>query len=232
MTDTVPSGREVLARVTTETGDWQLQRREGHYEIICNGVFLMASYNQQSSRALATIPLDRVHGDSLRVLVGGLGIGYTAAAVLADPRVNRMELVEIEPLVVRWQREFLASLAGRPLDDPRTNLIVADLFDVSLAPGTYDAILLDTDNYPGRVVRETNRSFYSAPGIAQFLEALRAGGALAFWAGERDQELMRLLKETGENAEEIEVAERGAPTRHERAWIYVTRPLATRRPRF
>lgn len=223
MTDSVPSGREVIERVTTETGDWQLQRRDGHYEIICNGVFLMASFNRESSRALATIPLDRVQGDSLRVLVGGLGIGYTAGAVLADPRVRRLDLVEVEPLVVRWQREIFASLSDCPLDDPRTNLIVADLADVSLAPGTYDAILLDTDNFPGRIVRERNRLFYSVTGIAEFLEALRPGGALAFWAADTDRDLALRLRELAEEVEEVEVPEMITPTRRERAWIYVAR---------
>src|SRR5438445_12650972 len=90
--DPVPSGREVIDRVTTATGEWQLQRTGSHYEIICNGVFLMASYNRDSDRALAALALRRVPGQGLRVLVGGLGVGYTAQAALEDPRVERLDV--------------------------------------------------------------------------------------------------------------------------------------------
>ncbi|MGH2437876.1 MAG: spermine/spermidine synthase, partial [bacterium] len=152
MTDPVPSGREVLERLSTATGDWQLQQRDGHYEIICNGVFLMASYNRESSRSLAAAALERVKGAQLRVVVGGLGIGYTAGAVLEDPRVRSLDLVEVEPVVVRWHREYFAPLTGRPLDDARTNLIVADLAQLTLPPGALDLMLLDTDNFPQRVI--------------------------------------------------------------------------------
>ena len=100
MADRVPSGREVLARASTPTGDWQLQRRAGHYEIICSGVFLMASHNGASERRLAEETLAQVRGEALRVLVGGLGIGYTVQAVLEDPRVGCCDVVEVEPLIV------------------------------------------------------------------------------------------------------------------------------------
>lgn len=225
MTDPVPSGREVLERLTTASGDWQLQRRDGEYEIICNGVFLMASYNRESSRQLASLALNRVRGDGLRVLVGGLGIGYTAAAALEDPRVMQLDLVEVEPVVVRWHREYFASLVDRPLYDPRTRLILADLAEVSFTPGTFDALLLDTDNYPERIVREQNSALYDAPGIAGLFQALRPGGAMAFWASDRAPMLAARLRQAGEAVEEIEVPEMVSPTRVGRAWVY----LATRK---
>src|SRR5712692_4375478 len=98
--DPMPSGRTVLDRVRTPVGEWQLQRRDDHYEIICNGVFLMASYNVASDRRLATLALARLAGDGLRILVGGLGIGFTAQAVLQDTRVATLEVVEIEPVII------------------------------------------------------------------------------------------------------------------------------------
>ena len=113
MADRVPSGREVLARASTPTGDWQLQWRAGHYEMICSGVFLMASHNGASERRLAEETLAQVRGEALRVLVGGLGIGYTVQAVLDDPRVVRCDVVEIEPLIVAWHRRYFASLCGQ-----------------------------------------------------------------------------------------------------------------------
>jgi spermidine synthase len=177
----VPSGREVLARCLTATGDWQLQRREGHYEIICNGVFLMASYNGESERRLAHEALMAVRGSALRVLAGGLGIGYTVQAVLEDPRVARCDVVEVEPLVVAWHREHFAPLCGRPLLDPRAHLILGDLHDVPLPPGTYDAILLDTDNGPGWLARPENARLYRLEGLRRLRTALTPGGRLAVW---------------------------------------------------
>src|SRR5207247_8627064 len=93
--DPVPSGREILERVTTATGEWQLQRTGSHYEIICNGVFLMASYNRDSDRALAALALRGIPRQGLRVLVGGLGVGYAAPAAPEDPRVARRGVAEV-----------------------------------------------------------------------------------------------------------------------------------------
>ncbi len=182
MIDPVPSGREVIERVAAATGDWQLQRRDGHYEIICSGVFLMASYNGGSERALAARALERVPGAGLCVLVGGLGVGYTAQAVLADARVGRLDIVEIEPLVIDWHRRYFAPRCGAPLDDRRTTLIVADLFTVPLAAATYDAILLDTDNGPDWLMREANARLYGNATTARLMGALRRGGVLAVWS--------------------------------------------------
>lgn len=181
VTGPVPSGREVVARVSTATGDWQLQRRDGHYEIICGGVFLMASYNGASERRLAEETLAQVRGTRLRVLVAGLGIGYTVQAVLEDPRVVRCDIVEIEPHVVEWYWRYFAPLCGRPLDDPRTWLLQADLHDLRLPPGTYDAILLDTDNGPGWLARPENARLYRPESMARLKAALTAGGRLALW---------------------------------------------------
>ena len=221
MTDPVPSGREILERLSTATGDWQLQRRDAHYEIICNGVFLMASYNRESSRQLALLALGRVRGDRLRVLVGGLGIGYTAGAVLEDPRVIQLDLVEVEPVVVRWHREYFAPLVGRPLDDPRTKLILADLSAVPLSPGTFDVLLLDIDNYPERIVREQNSALYDASGVSGLFRSLRPGGAMAFWAADRAPMLAARLRRAADAVEEIEVPDMVSPTREGHAWIYV-----------
>ncbi|HXF81181.1 MAG TPA: hypothetical protein VNN19_00285 [bacterium] len=181
----VPSGRTVLARQRTPAGEWQLQRRAGHYEIICNGVFLMASYNGEAERRLARDALARIGGQrGRRVLVGGLGIGYTLQAVLDDRRVVRCDVVEIEPLIVRWHRRYFAPLCGRPLDDPRVRLIVGDLAELPLGRQAYDAILLDTDNGPGWLARAENARLYEAEGLARLRRALAPDGRLAVWTPE------------------------------------------------
>lgn len=219
----VPSGRQVIERATTPTGEWQLQRREGHYEIICNGVFLMASYNRESDRALARLALARVSGDELRILVGGLGIGFTAQAALEDQRVAVLDVVEIEPLVVGWHRTFFADLCNHALDDPRVNVIQDDLFDVRLRPGSYDAMLLDTDNGPEWLARDANERLYRSETIEHFLSALRPGGVIAFWSAQPATEFAEVLADVAGRVQAFEVPEDIAPGRSATAWIYLTR---------
>jgi spermidine synthase len=226
--DPVPSGRQVVERTHTATGDWQLQRRWGpdgavHYEIICNGVFLMASYNRASGRALAAVALGAVRGEGLQVLVGGLGVGHTVRAALDDPRVRRVEVVEVEPVVVAWHRAYLADQCGRPLDDPRTVVVEADLAELPLRPRTYDAILLDTDNGPGWLVRDANAWLYSRDGVGHFRAALTPGGVLAYWSAAPSPTLRAALASWGA-VEEVEVADEVAPGRPASAWIYLARP--------
>src|SRR3989442_15867022 len=96
----MPSGREVIERVTTTTGEWQLQRAGSQFEIICNGGFLMASYNQPSDRALAALALRRVIGEGVWGLVGGLGVGETGEGGLEGAGGGRVGGGEIEAGVV------------------------------------------------------------------------------------------------------------------------------------
>jgi spermidine synthase len=219
--DPVPSGREVIIRVTTRTGEWQLQRRGDDYEIICNGVFLMASYNRESDRRLAQLALAKVEGSGLRVLVGGLGIGYTLEAALEDPRVDRVDVVEIEPLIVDWHRQFFASLCHFPCDDPRTRVIISDLFHVPLPARSYDAVLLDTDNGPGWLVSPDNARIYSPDGVQYFLDALVPGGILAYWSADRAPDFSATLTRVAGRVEEAEVPDQIAPGRWESAWVYL-----------
>ena len=224
--DPVPSGREIVERARTATGEWQLQRRSEHYEIIANGTFLMATYNRASDEALAVLTLARVRGEALRVLVGGLGIGYTVRAALDDPRVSRCDVVEIEPLVVAWYQRYTSSHSGYPLDDPRVHLIVGDLGGVALAGHAYDAILLDTDNGPDWLALDGNARLYDAAGIARFLRVLRAGGVLAYWSASASPLFAQRLSEQA-SVEALEVQDEVAPGRTEPAWIYLAVP---RRP--
>ncbi len=226
MIDPVPSGREILARVSRPTGEWQLQLRDGHYEIICNGVFLMASYNRESDRQLARLALDRVAAAGVDVLVGGLGIGYTLQAALADPRVGRVHVVEVEPLVVDWHRRFFAPLCGRPLDDPRTELRISDLSDVPLLPGSYGAILLDTDNGPDWLVVPDNARIYTPGGVRRFLDAVVPGGVIAYWSASRAPDFAAVLADVAGRVEEVEVPDEIAPGRSGSAWIYISGPAA------
>lgn len=181
----------VLAREETGRGEVALRRRLDDagcpiYEIIFNGVFLMASTNAHSARQLACLglePLRRRAG--LRVLIGGLGMGYTLQAALAHPGVAQVEVVEVEPLIVQWNRQHFGPLNGEALADERVEVVVADLTaHLQATGGRYDAILLDIDNGPTWLVLEENVAVYERPALGRMRELLAPGGVLAVWAAE------------------------------------------------
>lgn len=176
------SSPEVIERVTTPRGDLQLQRRSEHYEVISNGCFLMATYNGDSERAL--VELARQWQPALRrVLVGGLGVGFTLRAALDAPGVEQVTVVEIEAKVAEWNRGPLAAVNGHALDDPRTHLVVDDLARfLEGEPEPYDLIALDTDNGPDWTVFEENGRLWSEAGLGRLEAWLAPGGVLAFWS--------------------------------------------------
>jgi len=223
-TDPVPSGRIVLERVITSTGDWQMQQRGGEYELICSGVFLMATYNRRSDWALATCALERIQGDQLRVLVAGLGVGFTAQAALNDPRVEFLEIVEVEPVVVRWHRDYFAPLCGRPLDDPRTRLSVLDFYELALSSASFDAILMDTDNGPDWVTRPINARLYQQQMLRRLLDSLTARGVLTVWSANPAEEFAHLLADLAGGVEAVETEDQDGACRRHPAWVYVARP--------
>jgi spermidine synthase len=175
-------GPEVIERCTTPRGELQLQRRGDAYEIISNGCFLMATYNGESERLLVTKALAAA-AQPERVLVGGLGVGFSLGAALADARVRAVTVVEIEERLAAWNRSHLAPFSGHGLDDPRTRVVIADLIDwLDQAEGPYDAICLDIDNGPDWTVTEANRRLYGEAGLLTLKRLLAPGGALAVWS--------------------------------------------------
>lgn len=173
---------EVLERVSTPRGELQLQRRGDAYEVISNGCFLMATYNGRSERAMIDLGL-AWNPDIRRVLVGGLGVGYTLRAALDAPGVERVTVVEIEPKVAEWNRGVLAECNGHALDDPRTHLVVDDLAHyLDGAPRPYDLIALDTDNGPDWTVFAQNAALWSPAGLDRLERWLAPRGVLAFWS--------------------------------------------------
>lgn len=202
-----------LAREETARGEVVLRRRETAegpvYEIISNGVFLMASSNAFSARELARLGLESLRGrEGLRVLVGGLGIGYTLQAALEQPGVARVEVVEVEPLVVEWARAYFGPLNGDALADERVTVVVSDLarcLETATAP--YDALLLDIDNGPTWLVVEENAAVYSRAALARMRSLLSAGGVLAVWAAEACPDFLAALQEVFDWADECVVVE-------------------------
>jgi spermidine synthase len=183
--------RIVLSHVTTPRGELQLQKRAARtqpiYEIIFNGVFLMASYNRLSEMKLATLALEPLasYARGLKVLIGGLGIGYTLRAALDWSGVHAVDVVEIEPHIITWAQDLFGPLNGCACTDPRVRLIPMDVGAyVVETDKSYDAIILDVDNGPTWLALEANHRLYEKPALTRFKELLDDGGVFTVWAAE------------------------------------------------
>jgi spermidine synthase len=143
-----------------------------------------------------------------RLLIGGYGMGFTLRAVLrtlgADARITVAELV---PGIIEWARGPLADIAQGCLDDPRVEIRMGDVAE-AMEPARYDAILLDVDNGPDGLTRESNDRLYSATGLARARAALTPRGVLAVWSAHPDPEFARRLKRAGFAVEELRVRAR------------------------
>lgn len=174
-----------LARAGTASGDDILLRQRGPiFEIRYNGIELMSNLNHQSEDQLALRSLRRMDFRAQRILIGGLGLGFTLRAVLdLAPAAARVTVCELIPEVAQWVRGPLAHLAGNPLDDPRADLLVQDVqAHLAHSRAAYDLILLDTDNGPDCLVRGGNTGLYSDSGLAMVADALTEGGLAVFWS--------------------------------------------------
>ena len=210
----------VLLRVDRPTGECVLRRREEApgapvYELVLNGRLLMDTVEHRSEEALAEVGLAACGPGPLEVLVGGLGFGFTLAAVLRDPRVARVEVVELEPLLVALvtRPEVRAELGAPDLADPRVALRHGDVrARLAAAQAAFDLVLLDVDNGPESLSAIGNGALYGAPGLRRCRAALRPGGALAIWSAEPAPaclaELARTFDEAGERLVPVERAGR------------------------
>jgi spermidine synthase len=190
---------ETVARALSPDGtEMTLSRRDDEYVVRYGGKVLMSSRQHGSEDALAELALSRA-AHRRAVLVGGLGLGFTVRATLDRiPVDSKVVVAELTPALVEWNKTFVAKLAGRPLDDPRTRLHVGDAVRrIHEAKGAYDAILLDIDNGPGSMVHEANHRLYGPAGIAACREALREGGCLAVWSAHHDERYLERLSRAG-----------------------------------
>lgn len=202
----MPDEVVTVAREECAAGEVVLRRRPaGVLELVVDGAFAMDTVDTSTEVALARVALAE-HPAPRRVLVGGLGLGFTARAVLADARVERLDVVEVAAPLVRWAREALVpELAGLE-DDGRCRLRVADVADVLAAgeaAGEWDLVLLDVDNGPGFLIRPANRRLYRPDLLGQAYARLAPGGRLLIWSSHRSPELLRALAALGPGAYEL-----------------------------
>jgi len=189
---------------------------------ISGGHELMNTRKHGSEDALGRLPCQRLRqSEAARVLIGGLGMGFTLAAVLkaVGPQAQ-VTVAELIPEVVEWNRGALGDYSGRPLDDPRTRIHVGDVTKLLRRQrACFDIIALDVDNGPEGLTTSSNDWLYSAAGIAAAQDALAPGGILAYWSAGPDQAFHDRLRRCGFLVEEITVHAHGNTGARHIIWL-------------
>lgn len=221
-----------VARATSERGEIVLRARRDPdagpnapqvLELRVNGVFVMDTVETSSEKGLATAALKQVENPRT-VVVGGLGLGFTMHEVLADTRVERLVVVEIEDALVQWMRDGTVPHGPAYLADERLTVMVADI-KVAMAEATtaaYDLVLLDVDNGPGFLVYDENEAVYQREFLEQTKACLRPGGALVIWSAAETPTLQTELKDVFGNTVAIPY-DVSLQSRDEQYWIYLSR---------
>ncbi|MER9212812.1 hypothetical protein NKI54_12125 [Mesorhizobium sp. M0663] len=200
----------------------RLKRRGGEFSIMLGANELMNSRLSGSEEALAKLSCQRIAGcRTPNILIGGLGMGFTLRAALAelgdDPQVTVAELV---PAVVAWARGPMAEVFDGCLDDRRVSIRETDVGQlIRSQASTWDAILLDVDNGPEGIVYKANDALYSAAGLSAARAALKPGGVLAVWSQGPDAAFTRRLRQAGFTVEEVKVRAHGKRGARHVVWI-------------
>jgi spermidine synthase len=194
----------------TPIGEVSLRRRvdlttgEDVYEVKLDEDFLMSSLFTVAEVEVARLALARLDGPALDVAVGGLGLGYTAEAVLADDRVRELVVVDLLEPVLRWHREGLVPVGPRLTADPRCRLVQGDFFALTAADGydpgephrRFDAVVVDIDHAPGHLLADGSAGFYGTAGTQRLARHLRPGGVFSLWSNDPpDEAYLRVLRE-------------------------------------
>lgn len=196
----------MLARSASARGETVLRRRgagdSAVDELIVNGAFAMDSAETSSEQQLARLAAE-LSPTGGRMLIGGLGLGYTANEALGL-ELRSIEVVELEPALVDWARAGVTSILGRLATEPWVRLVVGDVAEVLARadPCRWDAIALDVDNGPDFLIHADNASLYQPELLRLAYERLAPGGRLAIWCQGPSPELMRRLREIGDSARE------------------------------
>lgn len=200
-------------------GDITLRRRRipalgdrDIYEVKLGEEFLMSSMFVDAEVALADLGIAAVDGDNLSVVVGGLGLGYTAEAALKNDRVSELLVVDALATVIGWHQQEKVPLGKVLNDDPRCRFVHGSFFELAVAPDKgfdparpgrlFDAILLDIDHSPRALLNESNASFYTPESLGRMARQLRPGGVFAMWSNEPpDEDFLAVLEGLFEEVE-------------------------------
>jgi len=210
-------------RVPGDGGELCLYQRGAEYSIKISGRGeLMNSRSHGSEDALAELSCARlVNRDNPRLLIGGLGMGFTLAAALRHLGDSAQVVVaELVPGVVAWNRGVLGEPAGHPLRDPRVSVCEKDVARVMMSEAqAFDAILLDVDNGPEGLTRKENDWLYGEDGLNEACAALRPGGVLAVWSAGSAPAFMQRLRKVGFEVEEVRVRAHGTKGARHVIWF-------------
>lgn len=186
----------------TPLGELILQRRRvlaldgaEAFEVKLNGEYLMSSLFYVAEAELARLGLGALSGKNWDVVVGGLGLGYTAAAALAFPQVSRLVVVEALEPVIDWHRRGLVPNGKELSADPRCTFLNADFFALARGAGfdpaqpgrRWDAVLLDIDHTPSQLLNPAHADFYSEEGLRRLARFLKPGGIFALWSNDEPE---------------------------------------------
>jgi len=207
-------------------GELRLMQRGQDYSIMSGSIELMNSRLYGSEVALANLAWAKVaNRKAPRMLIGGLGMGFTLRAALAElPKDATIVVAELVAAVIDWARGPLAGLYAGALDDPRVKLVQGDVADRLREGPPYDVILMDVDNGPDGLNRDANDSLYSVAGLALMRRAVKTGGVLAVWSAAPDQAFLGRMRRAGFAVEEKRVgaSPSGKGPRHI-IWVGVAR---------
>ena len=209
----IPWSLQDTAEVPDGGGELRLMRRGDEFSIRLGQNELMNSRLSGSEEALATLTCQRIGGrPKPRMLIGGLGMGFTLRAALAGLGPDAaIVVVELVPAVVSWARGAMADVFGDSLSDPRVDIREGDVGAlIRSSRSAYDAILLDVDNGPEGLTRAANERLYDAAGLSAARTALNPGGILAVWSAAPSRSFTERLRRSGLGVEEIRVRARGA----------------------
>jgi spermidine synthase len=211
------------AQVPDGGGELRLMRRGSEFSIMFGHNELMNSRLGGSEEALAVIACERIRArERPRILIGGLGMGFTLRAALAALGADaRIVVAELVPAVLVWARTSMVEVFGNSLTDPRVSVREADvghLIRTSRSP--FDAILLDVDNGPEGLIRKPNNRLYDLEGLSAARSMLRRGGVLAVWSSGPNPNFIQRLRKTGFNVNEVRVRANGkSGGAHHIIWI-------------
>ena len=205
-------------------GELRLKQRGAEFSIMLGTNELMNSRLSGSEEALAKLSCERIRGRrEPHILIGGLGMGFTLRAALAElDDEARVTVAELAPAVIAWARGPMADLFDGSLDDPRVTIRESDVGDlIRSAEASYDAVLLDVDNGPEGLSRKANDALYDRAGLSAARAALKAGGVLAVWSSGPDAGFTRRLRDAGFSVEEIGTRANGKRGARHVIWLAI-----------
>jgi spermidine synthase len=194
------------AKIPGDGGELRLKKRGTEFSIMLGSNELMNSRLSGSEEALAKLSCLRIQGlERPKVLIGGLGMGFTLRAALAELGSEAQVIVaELLPAVVAWARGPMAEVFGDSLNDPRVSIHEGDVGRlIRSSRSAYDAILLDVDNGPEGLTSRANDSLYDIPGLGYARTALTPGGVLAVWSSAPNRAFTQRLRKVGFRVDEV-----------------------------